>query len=93
MSTVLIASGTTATTSSDFTLAAGESTTLFLIDAAGTDVAFASQALIQIKETNSGAYFTIGRLDSNTPGQVLSAPGTFRVSRAASDVAFGVARG
>lgn len=83
----LIASGTTEATSSDFTLAAGTSTTLSLSGAAqpfGT-------ASIQIKSA-AATYTPIGTLNSATPILVLSAVGTFRVIKSGSSVAFGVER-
>lgn len=85
----LIASGTTAATSADFTLADGQSTTLFLTDATGPDVANQAVALIQIKSAG-GQYFTIGRLTHDNPVQVLAAPGTYRVKRDVAPVAFAV---
>jgi hypothetical protein len=93
MSTILIASGTTLANSADFTLTSGESANLFLVDDAGPDVSFSASALVQIKETVGGEYYTVGRMDNNTPAATLMGPGTFRVRRLASASSVGVARG
>jgi hypothetical protein len=75
----LLATGTTAAQSADFTLA-GESSTLFLVSTAS--VLPQSSCDIQIKGANL-VYQTIGTLTTATPCLVLSAPGTYRVSRLA----------
>lgn len=83
----LIASGTAEATSGDFTLVAGNATTLSLSGAAqpfGT-------ASIQIKSA-AATYTPIGTLNSAAPILVLSAVGTFRVVKSGSSVAFGVER-
>lgn len=86
----LIATGTTLTNSADFTLAAGASTTLYLKDATGATVPPECIALVQVK---SGAeYFNVGQLDGVNSMRVLTAIGTFRVSRLANTSAFGVDR-
>jgi hypothetical protein len=77
-------------TSADFTLTDGQSTTIFLKDAESSEVTPTAVALVQIKSDTS--YFTIGKLDVVTPGRVLQAPGTFRVLKFNSPVAFGVDR-
>jgi hypothetical protein len=88
----LIASGTNDLASADFTLAAGESATLCLVDAGGPGVPVSAVASIQFKAA-SGEYFAIGELTGSRPdgvAQVLSAAGTYRVVRAANSTAFGV---
>lgn len=75
----LIASGTTEANSADFTLAAGSSTTLYLKRTSGPGLPADAEALVQIKSGTE--YFTVGRLTSAAPAQVLSATGTFRVKR------------
>lgn len=75
----LLAVGTTAATSSDFSLT-GEATSLLLT--ATTALLAGSRIAIQAK-TAAGVYIHIGELDPSTPLLVLSAPGTYRVSRLA----------
>jgi hypothetical protein len=87
----LISSQTAESTSSDFTLAAGESTTLSLTSATTEALPAEAEARIQIKSTG-GTYNTIGKLDTNNRVQVLSATGTFRVFKPMSGAAFGVER-
>lgn len=85
----LIASGTAQADSADFTLAAGETATLYLKDAAGAQVGSESIASVQIKSSD-GQYFTIGELNCREVAKVLSGAGTYRVRRLASGEAFGV---
>ncbi len=85
----LIASGTTESASADFTLAAGESATIFLKDAAGSAVSPLSFAEVQIKSADA-QYFTVDTLSIARPALVLTAVGTFRVLRMANSAAFGV---
>jgi hypothetical protein len=85
----LIASGTTAEDSSDFTVVAGTPVTIFLHDAAGPNVPGDCTAAIQVKSSGS-QYFTVGVLDGNNPARVITGPGTYRVSKFASATAFGV---
>ena len=80
----IIASGTTATSSAEFTLTDGSNAVLSLGNPGP-----ASVALVQLKSTG-GTFVTIGQLTSNNPAQVLSATGTFIVTRAATSVAFSV---
>ena len=84
----LLANGTTAASSADFSLV-GESTTLFLVAAttAIPDVA----VLIEIKSA-AATYHPIGVLTDETPAVVLSGPGTYRVSRQVCATAVGVDR-
>jgi hypothetical protein len=75
----LLATGVTATSSADFTIS-GESTTLFLVSTAGLPSGALAQ--IEVKGAN-GVYYPFGHLDPSIPIQVLSGPGTYRVSRPA----------
>lgn len=84
----LLANGTTAASSADFTLT-GEASTLFLV-AATSQIPICS-ALIEIKSA-AGTYHIIGVLTPENPAQVLTGPGTYRVSRQACTVAVGVDR-
>lgn len=85
---VLIASGTTLASSADFTLT-GESSTLFFT-AAAAQIPDAI-ALVEIK-SDGGTYHIVGRITGTSPAQVLTGPGTYRVSRLACTVAVGVDR-
>ena len=75
----LLAVGTAAANSADFTLT-GEATSLFLVATAG--IVSDSVVEIQVKSA-AGVYYPIGSLNQTMPMQVLSAPGTFRVARPA----------
>lgn len=83
----LIASGTAEAFSADFTLTAGQSTTLSL-SAAQPLVPLPRQvaASIQLKGSN-GAYNPIGEISGQNPQTVLTAIGTFRVQAFASPIA------
>lgn len=84
----LLASGTTAASSADFTLT-GEASTLFL-DAATAQIPDVI-VTVEIKAA-SGVYHIIGNLTDENPAQVLTGPGTYRVSRLACATAVGVDR-
>ena len=75
----LLAVGTSAASSADFTLT-GETSSLFLVNTAALESG--SAVNVEVKSA-AGVYFAIGSLTVATPIQVLSAPGTFRVSRLA----------
>lgn len=75
----LLATGTSALASADFTLT-GETTSLFLVSTAG--IVSGSSVEIQVKGAN-GVYYPIGTLNPGLPFQVLSSPGTYRVYRPA----------
>jgi hypothetical protein len=75
----LLATGTTALNSADFTLS-GETSSLFLVSTAG--IPAGAWCDIQVKGAN-GLYYPMGALNSITPFLVLSSPGTYRVARAA----------
>lgn len=85
----LIAIGTAQVNSADFTLAAGETATLYLKDVAGQQVESTSIARVQIK-SSEGEYFNIGELNCRELAKVLSGAGTYRVQRLSANVAFGV---
>ena len=85
--TSIITDGITELASSDFTLAAGESTTLSLRGSPG----LSSRVLIQFKDS-TGNYVDFGELTAQDPVLLLSAIGTFRCLRKASAVSFGVDR-
>lgn len=84
----LLASGTTAASSADFTIS-GESTTLFL-DAATATI---PNVVVQIEIKSAAAvYHIIGYLTDENPAVVLSGPGTYRVSRQVCATGVGVDR-
>ena len=88
----LIAAGTAAADSSDFTLTSGANTTLSLVTGnAGDDVPNNAVAYIQLKSAG-GNYFTIGQLDYQNKCLVMTATGTFRVRKPMSAASFGVER-
>jgi len=76
---VLLATGTTAANSADFTLT-GETSSLFLVSTA--DIPQGASVTVQVKGAN-GLYYGIGGLSVSDPFRVLSSPGTYRVSRPA----------
>lgn len=82
----ILATGTTAAVSSDFSITT-EQTTLLLIGAK------AEGALVTIEVKDSAAvYSKIGELTPGNPIQVLSGPGTYRVSRSGNAVSAGCDR-
>jgi hypothetical protein len=85
--TSIIADGTTEQASADFTLAAGESTTLSI---RGT-IVMSQTASVQSKQSD-GTYTPFGEISSQEPVKVLAAAGTYRVVRRATASAFGVDR-
>jgi hypothetical protein len=83
----------TADESDDFTLAAGESCTLFLKDAGGAN-GLPDSALVTVQVKSSDTeYFDIGVLTRYEPAKALASPGTFRVARPAQAAAVGVDKG
>jgi hypothetical protein len=86
----LIPVGDSEQASADFTLAVGESATLFLKGGIGNYVPAGSQAFVQIK--SGGQYLNVGELTAIEGAKVLDAPGTFRVLRAVAAAPFGVDR-
>jgi hypothetical protein len=85
----ILTAGTTEAASSTFTLAAGESKTLYLTDAAGPGLPQDIAADVQIASAGS-EYFTIGTLTRANPAQVLTAVGTFRVLRRTCSTPVGI---
>lgn len=83
----IISNGATEASSSDFTLAAGESTTISIRGDAGD----LGMAFIQCKQSDA-SYTDFGVLDRLHPVLVLAAIGTFKVKRAAGSTSFGVDR-
>jgi hypothetical protein len=86
----IIAPTTSSGTSADFTLADGDSTTIFLKDADSNSVPADAVAVVQIKSGTQ--YFSIGVVDVSAPAKVLQAPGTFRVFKHVSSTSVGVDR-
>ena len=84
----LIAIGTAATNSADFTLA-GETSCVFLTGS--PSIPEKSAAVIEIKSA-AGAYVPIGSLTPSVPLLVLAIPGVFRVTRTATGASVGVDR-
>ena len=85
----LIASGTAEFDSVDFTLAAGDQVTIFLKNTPGTVVNPKGVAQVFIKSSENN-YYLVGVVDLSFPAKVIQAPGTYKVRRMASDVAYGV---
>jgi hypothetical protein len=81
----IITSGTTEADSSEFTLASGESATIFLTGSAPANAV----ARVKIKAADA-SFSTIGELTNQYPAKVLAGAGTYKVTRAANAVAFGV---
>ena len=82
----IIALGTAAASSAEFTLLDGSSAVLSLCNPGA-----ASVAAVRLKATD-GTFVTVGQLTSASPAQVLGAPGTFIVTRVATNVPFSVDR-
>lgn len=85
----LIASTTDAATSADFTLAAGESATISLFNT--NYLRELAMAHVQIKGSD-GAYYLVqdGGLSATRNTLRITAAGTYRISKDASQTAFGV---
>lgn len=80
---------TTELASSTFALAAGESATLYLIDAGGPGLP--DDVVIDVQIASSATeYFNIGSLTKHRPSAVLTAVGTFRLFRHTCSSAVGV---
>ncbi len=75
--TTILASAQTAATSSDITLAQGETRTVGLFSSAAIPEYFDFQVMID----TPGDDRQIGVLNNRTPALVISGPGTFRVKR------------
>jgi hypothetical protein len=85
----LLASGTTAAQSGTFTLAAGESATLFLKAAVNNSIGADVRVGVEVQDAG-GVWQPIGQLNVSVPAQVLTAVGTFRVNRQVCAAAIGV---
>jgi hypothetical protein len=85
----LIAPGTAAANSDDFTLGQGEFTTISLKPGDGAPLPTQAAAYVQKKQ--GAGYLTIGQIDQLTPAKNLTAIGTYRVYRDAGGW-FGVDR-
>jgi hypothetical protein len=90
----ILAVGSGAASSDDFTVTSGETVSLCLNDATGPDVVHGAKVRIELKDP-AGRYFEVGALFSDHNGRnvvaVISAAGTYRVTRL-GDVACGVFR-
>jgi len=86
-----IATGTTVSNGSDFTLTDGQTVQLGLFSSTtGPRLPADCQASVQSK-TSSAGYIEIGRLTADEPVKLLQGPGTFRVVRRGSgSTSFGV---
>lgn len=82
MPSELLAIGTTAADSGDFTVADGSLLTVSLKDAAGPRIAAGARVELQLKD-NSGQYFTVDTLNNGKSAVVIVGPGTYRASRTA----------
>ena len=86
--TTILASGTTAATSSNIVLAAGETALVSLFSATGF---FESQwARFEIKAVTPGTTLAIGALSIAEQSVQISGPGTFTVSRPLMQTAVGI---
>lgn len=85
----LLASSTAAADSADFTLTAGNTATLNLKGGSETWVGPQSIAYVQIKSSDN-RYYNIGAMTVQNPAVVVSAAGTYRVSKMAAPEAYGV---
>lgn len=80
MPTQILAVGSTDTSSSDVTIAAGDSLTVALNDAAGPVVASGCIVDIELKDS-TGQYFLVDTLSVHKPALVISGAGTYRFTR------------
>ena len=83
----ILASGTTAATSTDIVIAAGDSVTVGIFSADANDITDGS---FSINQVTPGAVATIGSLNLYNRSTQLFGPGTFRVKRPVLTTAFGV---
>ncbi len=87
----ILAVGTTATSSSDVTVANGASLAVCLKDAAGPRVGIGALVHIEMKD-DAGQYFRVGQLNAQNPAAVIDGGGTYRFTRSAG-VSCGVFQG
>lgn len=71
----VIATGTTATTSSDITIAAGASAAFFLKDADGAALAYKSEMVCELKD-DGGQYTTFDAITNDKPALAVFNHGT-----------------
>ena len=84
----VLATGTTEATSTDITVAAGESVTVGIFAAGGR---LPSRVAFTVKQDTPGGDNVVARLTNVERATVLAGPGTYRVHRPAySGTAFGV---
>lgn len=88
----LLAPGTTARDSADFTVATSANLSMWIIGSTNeAPIDPATVVKLKIKDTVSGFYRVAGELTPQVPAQVLTGPGTFKVSINATTLAMGVA--
>jgi hypothetical protein len=95
MATQLLATGTSAASTSDVAVAAGTPVTLFLKVTGNipVDANVTVRATIEIKDSD-GSYHEVGSLTGQDPVRVVDGPCTVRVSRpSTTTVAFGIEQG
>ena len=85
----LLAAGTTATESADFTVAVGGTLSLFLNYGTGIENCPATAEFLIQKKTGSD-YQTMFRMNKNLPAVVLEGAGTYRAKRGLQDSAIGL---
>lgn len=90
MATELLSLGTTAATSTDITLAAGESAHIHLRGSSPPAVP-ACTVCIEVKGADA-SYTEYHRLTERNPGAVIDAAGTYRVRRPVCESSVGVDR-
>lgn len=87
--TSILAPGSTAATSTDIAVAAGESVTVGIYAATGDPVP--TGARFTVMQDTPGADNVVARLDNYARTTVLAGPGTYRVKRTAyTGTSFGV---
>lgn len=78
MATQLIASGSTAASSSDVTVTAGAPITVSIKGATNME----ARVVIELKD-DASTYNTVGQLTASQPSAVLAGPGVYRLTRIA----------
>lgn len=82
MPTEILAVNTTAADSSDVVVAAGDTLTVCLKDAAGPGVLGGALVRISLKD-DAGQYFQVDTLSGSKPALVITGAGTYRFTRVA----------
>jgi hypothetical protein len=85
----LLAADTTASTSSDVTIAAGSSLDVYLVLSAGMEE-IPRTAEILVQKKNGSDYVTQFNLNMFLPSAKISGAGTYRFKRGVNDFAIGV---